>query len=242
MFTRSLSIVALASLVLVLVTFGQAYAVPTEVVQKTSNGCDPLSIPQKVDEIGDALLFPQDESLSSEAVSYAGPACLPTDFPNVPNPIVEMTNLTGRDLEEVWYIANPETRITNVDGFANDIAFPSSAAFPGQEAFRIDNKVSDPGGIHHPLIGEFGGLPDGIWQAGETWQFVLQDYINAAGIGPAAFTSIGVGDASFPMTGVIGSSGSIIAIPRIPEPSTCMLLLIGLGAVAASRQRAARAC
>ena len=241
MFTRTLPIAAMASLVLVLATIGQAYAVPTKVVhQDVSLRCDFLLIPNEVDEIGHFAFFPPDEALDSLFSNPFGPpVCLQTDDPNALNFVVEMRNMTGRDLEEVWYVANIETTISNFDGFANDIAFPITAADRGQEAFRIDHDLSDPGGSHHPLISESIAF-DGIWQAGESWQFVLQDYANAAGIGPAAFTSIGVGDASSAVPGVTPpSSGSIIAIPRIPEPSSAVLSLIvmgGMGMIARHRR------
>ena len=235
MFTRTFSIVALASLILVLVTIGQANAVPTKVVHVNSTQCDPLLIPLNVDEIGDFTFFPTFEQLSSDALTFHPPVCGP-DNTNFPNHLIEMTNLSLRDLEEVWYIANEETRISNFDGLANDIAFPISAVYPGQEAFRIDNDISDPGGIHHPLVSESIAV-DGIWQAGETWQFVLQDYGNALGIGPEVFTSIGVGNASSAVAGTTPpSSGSIIATPVIPEPSSIILVLTsvgGLGSAAA---------
>lgn len=60
-------------------------------------------------------------------------------------------------------------------------------------------------------------LTDGIWQAGETWGFVLQDYTNTLGASADAFTSI----ASFDVAGIIPSSGSIIAVP---EPASIILL------------------
>lgn len=64
-------------------------------------------------------------------------------------------------------------------------------------------------------------LTDGIWQAGETWGFVLQDYTNTLGASADSFTSIGVGTASFDVAEIIPSSGSIIAVP---EPASIILL------------------
>lgn len=134
--------------------------------------------------------------------------------------------------EEVWYVADPETTITNFDGEANEIGFA-----PLQEAFRIDNLISDPGGSHHPLLFESMTF-DGIWEIGESWQFVLQDYTNTLNLPPEAITSIGVGNASSsPATGIIESSGSIIAITKIPEPATGVLMLLGLLGAFARRHR-----
>ena len=47
--------------------------------------------------------------------------------PGVPNSLVEITNLTATPFDNLWYVADPETRFSNVDGFVND-----------QEAFKID--------------------------------------------------------------------------------------------------------
>ena len=196
--------------------------------------CDPLFIPQEVDEIGDpAFGFPNDEALSRVSTDIFQPVCIESNDPTAADALVEITNLTGRDLTEVWYIANNETRISNYDGYANDIGFAVDA---DNEAFRLDHDLSDPGGKHHPLVFESGPF-NGIWEAGETWGFILQDYSNAFGLPADALTSIGVGDASVAIPGVpFNSSGSIIAIPRIPEPTTCMLMAIGLAALSLRRR------
>ena len=225
MFTRTLTVALMSAVVLVLVTTCPLYAIPTQVVHANDPLlCDFLFIPQDVDEIGTLPPFPMDERLSSVSTQTSLSACPLFDDPAADNALVFMTNLTGRDLHEVWYIANNETRISNIDGFANDIGFLVDL---NNETFRIDNDISDPGGAHHPLIGE-DMTPDGIWEAGETWEFILQDYGNALGLPAEAFRSVGVGDTSMGM-GTIVSSGSIIAIP-IPEPGSAMLALLAMSA------------
>ena len=233
MITRTFSL----ALALVVLAATQLYAVPTKVIHQDAPVCDPLFIPDEVDEIGDpAFGFPPDEQLAHAATITQQPVCLPTDDPAMPEALVVITNLTGRDLTEVWYIASNETRISNVDGFANDASFLISDSFDN-EAFRIDNDASDPGGSHHPLVFE-SGLVDGIWGAGETWHFILQDYGNALGLPPDAFVSIGVGDASTGgAAGIPASSGSIIAIPQIPEPSTALLALFGVAVIGIGTRR-----
>ncbi len=226
MFTRTQTIVLMAAVALVLAATCPLYAIPTQVVHVDSNAtCDPLLIPQDVDEIGTIPPFPVDESLASTSFPVLFPVCTATDDPLMPEELVLITNLTGRDLTEVWYIANNETRISNFDGYANDIGF---AIDLDNEAFRIDSDISDPGGAHHPLVGESGVLND-IWEAGETWEFILQDYGNLFGLPGSALTSIGVGDASGG-AGVIDSSGSIIAIPQVPEPGSTVLTLLAMSA------------
>ncbi len=207
-------------------------AVPTQVVHIETPQCDPLFIPTNVDEIGDALLFPSNEALTHSDLGQSPVIpCLATDDSNLPEVLVEIRNASGRVWKEVWYVANPETSITNFDGEANDISDP-----PVQEAFRIDNAFSDPNGTHHPLISE-SITSDGIWEIGETWEFVLQDYVNTLGLPPDAITSIGVGDASVPSGTLPPSSGSIIATP-VPEPATALLTACCMaGLVAAGRHR-----
>jgi len=228
MFTRNLSILLVAVIALLLTTAGQVSALPTIVNHfDDPTHCDPLFIPSLVDEIGDpGAGFPVDEILSHEDLGITAPVCLPSDLPAIPDALVSITNLSGRDFDEVWYVADRDTTITNYDGFANDFAFPG-----GQEAFRIDRLASDLLGLHHPLIAE-DATPDGIWEAGETWEFVLQDYGNLAGLPPDAITSIGVGDASVDVLGFVASSGSIIAIPSIvPEPGSLVLVLLGMSSL-----------
>ena len=150
----------------------------------------------------------------------------------MPDSLVEIVNLTSRTFSEVWYIADRDTSISNVDGFAEDFGVAASGVPVSNESFRIDNMLSDPNGIHHPLV--FESIPNGLFEPGETWQFVLQDYSNALGLPPDAFTSFGVGSASIDIAGTIGSSGSIIAVP---EPQVLFWLAVALTGLLAGRRR-----
>ncbi|MEM8945376.1 MAG: hypothetical protein AAGD11_09345 [Planctomycetota bacterium] len=220
---------ALLSLTLVC---SQSVALPVKVVHVDTPDCDPLFIPSEgVHEIGDFTVFPSDEALFASDQGFSQfPPCPASNSTTLADPIVEIRNLSGRDWIEVWYVASPETTITNFDGEADDILFA-----PLNEAFRIDNDIRDPGGVHHSLIFE-SMTPDGIWEAGESWRFVLQDYMNALGLPPSAINSLGVGSASMTdATGLATSSGSIIGITLIPEPSTGLLSVVGLLAVASRR-------
>lgn len=216
-------ILTLLCLAMFVVQATESFALPVNVVHMDTPACDPLFIPKDgVHEIGDSTIFPSDEALFSmdQGPSNFAP-CPPTNDTAIPDPVVEMRNLSGRDWLEVWYVADRETTITNFDGEADDAAFA-----PLQEAFRIDNDIKDPGGIHHPLVFE-SMTPDGIWEAGESWRFILQDYSNLLGLPPSALDSLGVGSASGPSpAGVASSSGSIIGI-TVPEPASLGLLFIG---------------
>jgi hypothetical protein len=207
-------------------------AFPVKVVHVDTPDCDPLFIPQDVHEIGDIAVFPPNESLFATVLGLSPVIpCPPNDNPSLPEFLVDIRNTSGRVWTEVWYVANAETTITNIDGEANDIAFP-----PLREAFRIDNGVSDPGGTHLPLVSE-SMTPDGIWEIGESWQFVLQDYANSLGLPPNAINSLGVGDASaVGAGGVVTSSGSIIAT-TIPEPATLLLSALAAAGVLVGRRR-----
>ena len=236
MFTRNLSIALMTVAALILATTSPLHAELTKVVHQDFTTCDPLLIPPNVDEIGDILVFPPDEALEAVTTVSSLTVC-PGDDPAMDNALVRITNFTGRDLTEVWYVANNETRISNVDGYANDLLFAASI-ITDNETFRIDSDFSDPGGTHHPLIAE-SGIPNDIWEAGETWEFILQDYGNALNIAADRIDSIGVGDASMALVGVVGSSGSIIAIP-IPEPGSALLALFGcVGLTMLNRRRGA---
>jgi hypothetical protein len=192
-----------------------AMALPVNVTSDDLSQCDPLAVPPLVDELGNFTPpFPPDELIAAGDQQTSLSACPPFDGP-APNVLVFMTNLTTRAFDEVWYVADPETSLTNLDGLVNN-----------EPAFRIDSLVSDPGGINHPLRFESIAVND-IFEPGETWEFIIDDYFNAAGIAASTF---GSGPAvGFLSVGDVVSSGSIIATP---EPSTALLLGLGLTAIA----------
>ena len=190
-----------------------AGAVPTTVVSVDTPPCDSLAVPTDVDELGTVGVFPPDESILASSTVTAIAACTAT-WHGTPNALVSMTNTTTTSFANVWYVADPETTLTNVDGLVN-----------GMLSFKIDAV-----GVNTPLIFESLAF-DGIFTAGETWHFIIQDYANGLGLLPSAFASIGV-----PSAGDLVSSGSIIA--EVPEPSTAGLLGISLLGVAWARRRA----
>jgi hypothetical protein len=204
-------------------------AVPTQVIY-TDGPQDPLFVPLDVHELGTGADFPQNElifatdTLTNETVCF-DPAT-PDDLA-VPNTLVSMRNLTGIYWAEVWYVADwDETTHSNYDGWVDGM----TGLLPGT-AFRIDDKLNNPG-IHNPLVFE-SLTPDGIFEPGETWDFVIQDYSNALGKPASLLGSIGVPSAPFATD---PSSGSIIAVP-VPEPTT--IALLGLGGLLLRRKRKA---
>ena len=198
-------------------------------VESENGPQDPLFLPNMVDELGLGLAgglngpFPPDEEIMAFDLTTNYTPCNEAtnqDDPLIPNMQVVMTNLTTTDFADVWYVADLETRITNFDGWVN-----------GGEAFKIDTI-----GFNIPLVFE-SFLPNDIFEAGETWEFVIQDYGNLLGLPASDFSSIGVGFGSPSPP----SSGSIVAIP-VPEPGTMVMLfstgLMGLVAFARRRKRA----
>ena len=225
MSTRIVFILLAAASVMLFAT--SAIAVPVDVAFDDATTCDPLGSGQDVHELGIGAasglpFFPPNEEISAVATFISQPACPASDNSAVPNALVAMTNLSGIDWRDVWYVADPgavATTISNVDGTVN-----------AGQAFLIDSI-----GANKPLISESIAL-NGIFEAGETWNFIIDDYFNAAGGSAADFFS--AGRVGFPSTGdPFLSTGSIIAV-RIPEPTTCLLLLIGLGAIASGSRQA----
>ena len=185
-------------------------AVPVEVYSVDLPVQDPLSVRGLYHELGDG--FPADELIASTDIETNYIPC-PSEYDPAlgPNIEVTMTNLTPTDWQDVHYVAdNPITAITNFDGMIGNAGLGDA-----WWAFRIDNI-----GLNTPLVFE-SITPDNVFEAGETWQFVLQNFVST---GPA--TPLGsIGIASLSPVATL-STGSIIA-QAIPEAST--YLLFGLG-------------
>ena len=193
----------------------QASASPVAVVSQDLVGhCDVLApLPAIADELGTTAAFPLDERISATATFTNVDACASSSSPLIPNVELRITNLTNNiSFTDLHYVSDPGTGFTNFDGTIN--------AF---EAVRLDNV-----GVNTPLISEFGGSLALVFEPGETWTVILDDWMNGAGFGAADLGSIGVPSSVIPDL----SSGSIVAIPVIPEPATASLLAIyGLCAV-----------
>lgn len=177
---------------------------------------DPLPLLRWVHEIGLQPPFPDCQVVECTCQLTDQTACPdPGDDPGIPNVQVNITNMCQVWREELYYVSDPETSLSNFDGFIN-----------GEEAFRIDNV-----GINVPLISE-SMSPDGVFEPGETWSFIIQDYTNALGILACNLASAGmVGAASGGDPSL--SSGSIIT----PEPGSIALLALGGLAVLIRRRR-----
>lgn len=217
--TRTRSIAATAASVLVLT--GAATANPVQgfyfdVVTKDNHG------PQiAYDELGTGPLFPQNELIiASVSPTMYSPSPL-TDN-GTPSALIRMTNLTGQSWTNLYYVADPETSFTNVDGVAASVL--NAAVFT--PAFRIDAV-----GLNTPLVSE-SIFSDGIFQPFEVWEFVIQNYTNAFGLSAADFGSLDFAGGSM---GDSHSSGSIIAMTPVPTPGA--MALFGMCGVCVIRRR-----
>ncbi|MFI4893535.1 MAG: hypothetical protein ACIAQ0_08905 [Phycisphaerales bacterium JB058] len=176
--------------------------------------CDDHGPQTAVEEFGDASVFAPDETIDHVATFTQQVACPMTDNPDIPNALVVMTNLTGRFLDNLYYVGDQETSFSNVDGNGFGAGSPDILG----RAFRIDGIGSNRNLVFESMT------PDGIFEPGETWQFIVQDYSNALGLAPDSFTSIGMAGDSF---AIINTSAASV-VRMVPAPASSVLGLMGL--------------
>jgi len=214
-----------------LFTAGQASALWTSVVAADSVTCDPLGLSSgpagtamPIDELGTSSGFHlADEGIVAFAMLTADVACPSNLSPLGTQIILSITNSTNRTFSDLWYVADPETSISNVDGEINS-----------NPAFKIDGTVTT--GQNNPLVSE-SFASDEYFTPGETWMFILDGYSNIVSAPASELGSAGVGfDSAEPGLTIPLSSGSIVAL--VPEPSSALLMGLGLaGLTMTSRRR-----
>lgn len=134
---------------------------PVDVYTEPDPRQDSWILEGQVEELG--IGFPPDEEILAHEVPWNGHRPCPQDFQGAAVQ-VEIVNLTGRDWAELYYVADEQTSISNMDELVGDMSFPGT-----KEAFKIDAV-----GLNTPLVFESMNQ-DGIFEAGEAWQFVIQD-------------------------------------------------------------------
>jgi len=194
-----------------------AVAVPTTGLTITDlTTCDVLSAPTTMEELGQGPTFPVGSQITTLGAAVATTACASVlDNPLITNIRLSITNLNAIGFSAVYYVANAGTAFTNIDGTINLLS-----------AMRIDAT-----GTNAPLVSESITV-NGIFEPGETWQFIIQDFTNAT-LAAGAINAIGVPDTNLPPT----ASGNILGVP-VPEPGTAALVALGLLGMALARARA----
>ncbi|MEO0630133.1 MAG: VPLPA-CTERM sorting domain-containing protein [Planctomycetota bacterium] len=215
---KALTAIALSTLALNMT--GGAAADPISGLYIDTPLCDNHGPLQAVEEFGNPSVFQPSQWIEHAATFTDLTACSMTDDPTKPNALVQITNLTNRTLDNLFYVGDPETRFSNVDGDA----FGATNPTVGGLAFRIDEL-----GMNQNLVFESVSF-NGLFEPGETWQFIVQDYENAAGVAPDQFFSVGMAGDSI---GFGQSSASIVRM--VPTPASASL--IALGGLAAVRRR-----
>lgn len=199
---------------------GSALANPVDGFYSDLPGCDNHGLLQAREELGTGAAFPVDELISAVATFTNITACPTSDDPGMPNVLVVMTNLSGRDWTDLYYVGDPDTTFSNVDGIGVSAAAPGVSGL----AVRLDML-----GVNRSLLAESGAV-DGVFSAGETWEFILQDWSNPFGLGPDMMGSLDFAGAS---AFDFASTGSIVQF--VPAPGTSALL--GLGGLVSLRRR-----
>jgi hypothetical protein len=163
--------------------------------------------------------FPTDELIAAQDLGVTQYIPCPTDYAGSANILVDIRNLSGRIWTELYYVADPNTLLSNMDEYVGQV---------GTIGFGLAFKI-DAVGLNTPLVFE-SMTSDGIFELGETWQFVIQDYSHPT-LSAAALGSLGIAGASNGSDPL--SSGSIVAIP---EPASAMMILVGGFIVAGYRR------
>jgi PEP-CTERM motif-containing protein len=209
--------IILFSLFVFLILVSPAFSTPVTIYSENLSQQDDLQVDGFVDELGDN--FPFDEDIFPCTLEWGGHIPCPSEYSgNGQMKQVKILNQTGRDFLEVYYVADPETTLTNYDGKIGN-AGRGDAGW----AFRIDAI-----GLNTPLVSESTNT-DGVFEDGEAWVFVIQDYTNTLGLAAHLFGTPGICSDS---AGDFMSSGSIVAV--VPEPGT--VLLLGLGGLLLRRK------
>ena len=157
---------------------GTALAVPVQAHYIDSTNCDSHGEQFPSHELGDAVSsFPLAELIQVSVQS--GPiVCVPDD--GAPDDfLVTITNMGSVAYTDLFFVVDSGSTVGNFDGFIEDLMGP-----PGvfEQAFRIDGTVTL--GLNDNLIFESMGINE-IFEPGETWRFLVTNFITPASLLPA---------------------------------------------------------
>jgi hypothetical protein len=193
--------------------------------------CDVIAQQTLPDELGDAAIFPANESFVY--IIQATPqvtVCVPDD--GIANDWdVVMGNASTTAWQNLFFVGDLGTKVGNADGGMVDLT-----GAPGviTDSFRIDGLITL--GVNNNLLGESGTV-DEIFSPGEIWRFKVSNFVDALGGASApVFSTPGLFAGSSP-PGPVNSNSSIRATPVVPEPTVVGALLVAGGALLLRRPR-----
>jgi len=196
---------------------------------------DPLSLNGDVYELGTDF-FPSEQTIEIRSVAFTNQSAnFDSDDLLKPNLLVTIFNASFYDHKNVYFIADLDYTISNFDGWIGNVLYGSPAGDAWQ-AFKIDSI-----GINQPLIYEtydetFPFSLDNVFQSGEEWQFIIQDYEDY--YDPVYSPEFGSFDIGYFSNGSNdGSTGSIVAQEVVPIPGAVWLLVSGLIALTGLRKK-----
>lgn len=185
--------------------------------------CDPLVGLIIYEELGTSPAFDPFpiERIAAQATNTAQVACrsYQPDTDPTNDWLVSMTNLTGRNIvHPLLFVVDDGGAVGNRDGLAISAVAPNVPA----DAFKINAR-----GLNRPLVNE-SIVFDGIFQAGETWDFIVNDFLGVPA-GPPVFSSLNFAGAS----NATLSNASIVTV--VPTPGALVGGVFGL--LIAARRR-----